>query len=187
MFMSAYKDYLIVLNPSNKVKDSIKLCKYGASEFIGNYAGLNSTAHISLWHKQKLTPELIDAFTSILQRKISAIPSTNITIDGFKYFVHGNNLMTIYASVKSNYITDSWFKLVREQFNLKGNDFIPHITVTKSIHVDAFFTLWPKFNASPFQMSFVPESMSVLERDSDIPNAKWQVKNEIFFDGIHQL
>lgn len=185
--MPQYKDYLIVLNPSNRVKNSISHCKQRAGEFIGSYAGLNSIAHISLWHKQNLSPELIDVFTSILQRKISNVPSTTITIDGFDYFVHGNNLMTIYASVKSNYITDTWFKQVREQFNLKSNDFIPHLTVTKTIHVDAFFSLWPKFNSSSFRMSFVPASISVLERNSGTPGAKWQVRKEIYFENIYQF
>jgi 2'-5' RNA ligase len=186
LVMTAYKDYLITLNPSYKVKDNVKLYKRGASEFIGNYPGLNSTAHISLWNKQKIKPEVINALITILQRKINNIPSTKINIDGFKYFVHGNDLMTIYASVQMNIITDSWFKLVRKQLNLKG-DFVPHITVTKTIHIDAFFKLWPIFNQLPFQMSFVPESISVLERHSGLPGATWQLRKEIYFDKARQV
>lgn len=129
---------------------------------------------------------MIDTLITILQCKISTIPSIDIKIDGFEYFVHANDLMTIYASVKSDMLTDSWFKLVRKQLNLKG-DFVPHITVTKTIHIDSFFKLWPTFNYLPFQMSFMPESVSVLERYSGLPGAAWQLRKEIYSDNARQV
>ena len=182
--MAELKEYMIVLNPSKVVEEHIKLYKHGASEFIGTYPGLNSKAHISLWHKQKLSRELIDTFTTIVQRKFNNIPSTNVAIDGFNYFAHGTDLMTIYANIKSNYITDNWFDLIRKQLNLNNHDFVPHITVTRSIPVDAFYTLWPKFKATAFQINFVPASISVLERDLMTPDSTWQLHKKLFFKGM---
>jgi len=185
--MILYKDYMIVLSPSRNVKGGIKQCKNSAKEHIGNYPGLNSIAHISLWDKQCVSPELIQAFISILQRKISKIPPVNLTVDGFDFFVHGADTMTIYTSLQSNPIVDDWFKIVRKQLNLNSNRFVPHITVTKNIPVDLFYTLWPMFSSMPFKINFVPESISVLERDPLIPFAKWHTCKEIYFKNTHQF
>ena len=182
--MTKLKEYLIVLNPSKVVEKHIKLYKYGASKYIGTYPGLHSRAHISLWHKQNLSRELVDTFTTIVQRKINNVRSTNIAIDGFDYFVHGSNSMTIYANIRSSYITDNWFDFIRKQLNIDSNDFVPHITVTRSIPVDSFYTLWPKFKATAFQINFVPASISVLERDPFSHNAAWNLYKTLFFKGI---
>jgi len=182
--MSTLKEHMVILNLPKAVKEHIKLYKYGANEFIGTYAGINSIAHISLWHNQKLSREVADTFTTLLQRKINNTTSTNLTINGFNYFAHGNGLMTIYANIQSGYITDNWFNIIRNHLNLNSKNFVPHITVTKTIPVDSFYKLWPKFRLANLQTNFIPTSISVLERDYASANTKWHLRNELYFKGM---
>jgi 2'-5' RNA ligase len=179
--MYPIKDYLFVLNPSDDVNDIIKSSKCEASKYIGEYPSLYSKAHLSLWHKQKINPHLMNAYTSILERRMSTVPPINVTINGFDYFVHRNNMMTIYDSIESTSNTTNWFKFVRKQFNLMSNNFVPHITVTRSIHVNSFYTLWPQFRLADLEIDFVPKSISVLERDSYKSYCPWRVHKELFF------
>jgi 2'-5' RNA ligase len=184
--MPVYKDYMIVLSLSKNVKKNIARCKNYASDLIGNYPGLNSIAHISLWNKQDVQPEMIRALVTILQRKINEIPPVTLTINGFEFFVNGKDTMTIYAAIHSNFIIEDWFNIVLKQLNLKPKGFVPHITVTKTIHVDSFYKLWPKFNRLPLKLNFVPESISILERDP-LPFAKWHTYDDIYFKNVPQL
>jgi 2'-5' RNA ligase len=182
--MSTLKDHMIILNLPKIIKDHVKLYKHGAGEFIGNYASLNSTAHISLSHTQKLSLEVADTYTKLLQRKINNMSSINLTINGFKYFVHSNDLTTIYANIQSCSATECWFNTLRMHLNLNNNSFVPHITITKTIPVDSFYKLWPQFKLANFITSFVPASVAVLEREHRSANYKWNLRNELYFNGM---
>jgi len=179
--MDSYNEYMFLLKPSETVKQKISACKIGASQFIGSYPGMHSTAHISILKTQRSKPYLVRPFIARIKSKMSTMPPISIDVDGFSFFLHGGDLMTIYATVKPSYRTDNWFALLQQQLGLKNLKLTPHLTVVKTIPVNAFYQLWPKFKQLHYQESFIADRLTILEREAFNKHARWTIYDELPF------
>ena len=95
--MESYMDYMFLLKPSEEVKHAISGCKLGVSKHIGPYVGMQGKAHISVFRKNRCKPYLVRPYIDQLKYKLATMPPVNIEVDGFWFFAHGSEKMTIYA------------------------------------------------------------------------------------------
>jgi len=180
--MESYNDYLFLLQPSDAVKEQIANFKAIAAECIGPYVGMKSTAHISIEDITRQKPYVIKSLMDIARNKITGMPPVNIQIDGFSFFTHNKEeFMTVYAVIKPSNRTDNWFILLKKQLNSK-RPITPHITVVKYIPVDSFYKLWPKFKALNYKNTFTIDRLTILERETFKPNAKYRIYEELYFE-----
>ncbi|WP_345955902.1 2'-5' RNA ligase family protein [Mucilaginibacter sp. PAMB04168] len=178
--MEGYYDYLFLLQPSDAVKEQIKHCKLKACEYIGHYQGMKATAHLSICEITRQKPHVIDSYLQTVKNKVNSIPPVNLEINGFDFFMHSNEHMTIYAAIKPTYKTDNWFALLKKLLNSK-RPLTPHITVTRYIPVNDFYKLWPELRQVRYQDSFVANRLTILEKETFKPNAKYNIREEIYF------
>ncbi|MEO8887452.1 MAG: 2'-5' RNA ligase family protein [Mucilaginibacter sp.] len=180
--MKNYADFIILLSPSDKVKAQVREHKLYAAEIIGNYESMNSIAHISIkkMHRQKsfLTEPAIRALTP----KLAAIAPITLTIDGFDYFNHGEDFKTIYAKIRSSPENTAWFKTLKKHLNLK-EFMVPHITIARNIPISDFNRLWPHFKAIKWNETFTISELTVLQKETFAPFAKWEIFTTLPFNG----
>jgi 2'-5' RNA ligase len=179
--MESYNDYLFLLQPSDPVKQQIGHCKVKASDYIGIYPGMKSTAHVSIEELTRQKPYVIKSLLDSVRNKISGMPPVNLQIDGFQFFTHNEQYMTIYAAIKPTYKTDNWFLLLKKQLNAKRT-ITPHITVTRHIPVNSFYRLWPHLRVFPYKDTFTADRLTILERETFKPNAKYRIYEELYFE-----
>lgn len=182
--MKNYADFLILLSPSDKVKVQVRNHKLHAVEVIGNYESMHSIAHISIkkMHRQKsfLTEPVIRSLTP----KLATIPSISLCIDGFDYFNHGEDYKTIYAKIHSTPEVTQWFKTLKKHLNIK-EFMVPHITIARNIPVADFNQLWPYFKDMNWSESFTVNELTVLQKETFAPFAKWEKFTRLPFTGKH--
>ncbi|GAB2981194.1 hypothetical protein GCM10027049_16330 [Mucilaginibacter puniceus] len=180
--MKNYADFMILLSPSDNIKELIRDHKLRAAEIIGKYESMHSIAHISIkkMHRQKsfLTTPLILG----LNTKLAAIPPVTLTIDGFDYFNHGEDFKTIYAKICSSPEITQWFKTLKKHLNIK-EFMVPHITIARNIPVNDFNLLWPHFKAIKWTETFTVNELLVLEKETFAPFAKWEEFTRLPFKG----
>ena len=161
----------MLLSPSDRVKHVVSIHKTYATNIIGNYESMHSTAHISikLLHQQKtfLTEPGILAF----RKRLCLIPPVTLSINGFDYFNHGEEFKTIYARIGSTPETSHWFKMLKHHLHVK--DFmVPHVTICRNIPTADFDKLWPYFKALEWKETFTVNALTVLQRESFASFAK---------------
>jgi 2'-5' RNA ligase len=182
--MKNYADFMILLSPSNEVKANVREHKQYAAEIIGNYESMHSIAHITIktMHRQKsfLTEPAIRSLTP----KLTAIAPITLTIDGFDYFNHGEDFKTIYARIRSTPEITAWFKTLKKHLNIK-EFMVPHITIARNIPVNDFNQLWPHFKAIKWTASFTVNELTVLQKETFSPFAKWELFTTLPFTGKH--
>ncbi|MFD1258910.1 2'-5' RNA ligase family protein [Mucilaginibacter terrae] len=178
--MESYYDYLFLLQPSEHVKKQINHCKFKASDYIGPYPGMKSTAHISIEDLTRQKPYVIKSLIDGVRNKIASMPPVTLQIDGFQFFTHNENYMTIYAAIKPTYKSDNWFSLLKKQLNSK-TAITPHITVTKHIPVDAFYKLWSELRLVNYKETFTADRLTILQRETFKPNARYAIYEELHF------
>ena len=178
--MTDYNDYLFLLEPSDEVKEQIRHYKLKAGEYIGQYPGMKSTAHLSICDISRQKPHIINTFIESVKNKVQSMPPVMLQINGFEYFVHGDDHMTIYAAIKPTYKTDNWFALLKKQLNIK-KQITPHITVTKYIPADGFYKLWPELRLLPYKESFTVDKLTILVRETFKPNTRYEVYDRLYF------
>lgn len=172
--MKNYADFFILLSPSAQVKALVRDHKLYAAEVIGNYESMHSIAHVSIkkMHRQKsfLTEPAIRSLTP----KLATTPPVTLTIDGFDYFNHGEDYKTIYAKIRSTPEITQWFKTLKKHLNIK-EFMVPHITIARNIPVSDFNLLWPHFKAINWSESFTVNELTVLQKETFAPFAKWEL------------
>ncbi|MVN91215.1 2'-5' RNA ligase family protein [Mucilaginibacter aquatilis] len=178
--MTDYKDYLFLLEPSEDVKNQIKHYKLKACEYIGTYPGVKGTAHVSLCYIERQKPHIVTTAINSFRNKVYGMPPVKLQVDGFSFFLHGNNSATIYAAIKPTQKTDNWFALLNKQLNVKAT-ITPHITVTKAIPVDDFYKLWPHIRSVEYKDSFVVDKLTILARETFKPNARYEIYERLDF------
>ena len=178
--MESYYDYLFLLQTSEEVKKQIGHCKFKASDYIGPYPGMKSTAHVSIENLVRQKPYVVKSMVDMLRNKITSMPPVTLQIDGFHFFTHNESYMTIYAAIKPSYKTDNWFNLLKKQLNAKKH-ITPHITVTKHIPVDAFYKLWSELRLVSYKETFTAHKLTILQRETFRPNAKYSIYDELHF------
>ncbi|GAB2689551.1 hypothetical protein GCM10027037_10420 [Mucilaginibacter koreensis] len=179
--MTGYKDYFLLLSPGERVIDTIRLCKLLTKSYINDFPSAGSKAHISIAHYHRQKPYMIETFIDALEAEIRRIPCINLQIDNFKYFVHPDERMTMYAAIKSTYKVDNWLLDLRRC--LKHNQTVtPHITVAKTIMVDEFYKVWPRFYCEKYEEQFLVDTLHILERETLKPGDKWKLYKSLKFD-----
>ncbi len=180
--MKNYADFMILLSPPDKIKALVRDYKLYTAEVIGNYESMHSIAHISIkkMHRQKsfLTEPAIRSLTP----KLTTIPPVTLTIDSFDYFNHGEDYKTIYAKISTPPEVTQWFKTLKKHLNIK-EFMVPHITISRNIPVSDFNLLWPYFKAIKWNESFTINELTVLEKETFAPFAKWKEFTRLPFTG----
>jgi 2'-5' RNA ligase len=178
--MTGYCDYLFLLQPSDVVKHQIRYCKLKASQHIGGYKGMHATAHISICELGRKKPSFIKSYIDAVRDKIHSVPPVTLETNGFNFFAHADKHMTIYAAIKPTYKIDNWFALLKQQLNDR-KPMVPHITVTRYINIDDFYKLWPELRLVGYQEKFTADRLTILQKETFKPNAKYEILEEIYF------
>ena len=178
--MKNYADFMILLSPSDKVNEEVRDHKSYAAEVIGKYESMNSIAHISIKKMHRQKSFVTEPAIKLLNRKLEAIASINLTIDGFDYFNHGEDYKTIYARIRSTPETSAWFKTLKKHLSIK-EFMVPHITIARNIPVTDFNKLWPHFKAINWVESFTVNELTVLQKETFAPFAQWETFTTVPF------
>lgn len=180
--MVGYKDYFLLLSPDDKIKERINYYKEFATSLIADFPSAGSKAHVSIKQYIRQKPYLLEQMIDQLELKLRTMPPVTFKIDDFKFFIHPNSYMTIYAAIQPNYATDKWLALLRQQLKLSIIDFIPHITVARKIDIDSFYKLWPRFHYFNCKESFLIDRLYILERETFGADKKWKIYKELPFE-----
>jgi 2'-5' RNA ligase len=179
--MQFYTNYLMILSPPDFVKKEIGRYKRASVNVIGGFDGMHSIAHITIINQNRCKPYLVQPAIARMEQKLVTMPPIELRINGFNFFNHGKTGKTIYAVIESTTQTDIWFKLLKQQMNIKTKNFVPHITIVKNIPVDDFEELWPHFENRPFTATFKVQSLTILHRETYSAYPQWRVYRELFF------
>ena len=182
--MKNYADFMILLSPSDKIKALVAGHKQYALGIIGNYESMHSIAHISIKKMHRQKSFLTEPAIRSLNPKLATIPSVTLSIDGFDYFNHGEDFKTIYAKISSSPEVTQWFKMLKKHLNMK-EFMVPHITIARNIPVSDFDRLWPHFKAIKWSESFMVNELTVLQKETFTPFAKWELFTTLPFSGKH--
>jgi hypothetical protein len=180
--MKTYADFLVVLSPTELIKDRIGICKNEAAKLIGPYDGLHGIANISIKHMPRQKPFMTAPFIKGLEKTISGMPPVTLTIEGFDFFIHGEEYRTLYAKIGSTPASTQWFKVLKKNLNVR-EFLVPHITIARNLPVAAFKQLWPRFNSVRWVESFQVNRLTFLQKDSLDNAARWQIFTEMPFEG----
>jgi 2'-5' RNA ligase len=163
-------EYFFLINPPDRIDYQISRLKKSCAKHVGNFYGMKSKAHISFgkFIDEEERPGQMSIIMRdclhLIERGISTLPSCDLTIDGFNFFNHGQKFRSIYATIKLDDDTLTWFNAVKEQL-LIDRDLTPHITIARKISIEAFNILWPYFQQLEFKDSFKAECMTILRRE----------------------
>ncbi len=179
--MRGYTDYMFLLRPDEHVCQEIKSYKNFAAGLVGDYPSMYSTAHVSVMRYDRRKSYIMQQAIDTLQIKLRKLPTIELQINNFKFFIHKNDTYTIYAAIEPTMQSDQWFTAFSKQLNLAKGSFIPHITIARTINENAFFKLWPQFKYMTFKRQFVVNSLTILDRETLNSRAKWAIYREIKF------
>ena len=171
--MTAYEDYLMLLSPPDAVKHEIARYKKASARLIGDYQSMDSPAHISIFHLERQKPFMADRNIDLIEKSLNALPPVLLHIDGFRYFSHLHNRMTIYAHIRSTPAVEEWFKRLKKSLNIK-KALVPHITITRNIPGEDFTTIWPHFQHKKLVEPFWIKELKIVKRETFADAPKWQ-------------
>lgn len=171
--MTAYQDYLMLLSPPEAVKREMARYKKASAKLIGDYKSMDSPAHISILHLERQKPFMADKNIDLMEKNLNALPPVLLHVDGFRYFTHLHNRMTIYAHIRSTPAVEQWFGLLKKKLNIK-KVFVPHITITRNIPGEDFTTLWPHFQHKQLVEPFWIKELKVVKRETFGASPKWE-------------
>lgn len=178
--MSAYKDYLFLLRPTDLVNRQIKFFKEKAAEMIGPYPSYKSSAYLLLMEYTRQKPFMMEPAIDRVSKQIEALPPMQLQINGFNFVEHSENSLSIFATLQPTYQSDTWFDKLYKELMLKPR-ITPHITIAPAIPVNSFYKLWPYFRYSNYKERFDVTALTILERETLAPIKKWQIHREIPF------
>lgn len=180
--MTGYKDYFLLLSPDDHVRNMIKHYKSVAKNIITTFPSADAAAHVSIKQYTRQKPYQLEQMIDQLECRLRAMPPITFKTDDFRFFIHPNECMTVYAAIKPNYQTDKWLALLRQQLKLSANEFIPHITVARKIDINLFYKVWPVFHYLSCKESFVIDRLYILERETFAEDKKWKIYKELLFE-----
>lgn len=170
--MNMYEDYLMLLSPPETVKNEIARYKKASAKLIGNYKSVDSPAHISIQHLERQKPFMAETNIERIGKSLAALPPVLLHVDGFKYFTHLHNKMTIYAHIRITPAVDEWFTLLKRALHVR-KAIVPHITVTRDIPESDFNLLWPNFRHKKLVEPFWIKELKMLKRETFAPSPQW--------------
>ncbi len=183
--MTSYADYLLLLSPPAEVKEVIGRYKRACTRVIGDYSSVNSPAYITVCHLPRQKTFMTEPELLRLEPKLNGLPPVILHIDGFKYLLHPQDTVTIYAVIRSTPATDAWFKMLRG--NLKLKHFVPHITIARAISLNDFKVLWPKLKDHKLVEPFKILGMEIVKRETFGSDRKWKPFKTVQFKGPESL
>jgi len=156
--------YLLVLSPPDEHMDKIKRLKYHLNNlaYLGSY-NLFSVPHITLAKLQSVHRQL-GKFGKALQKEFMEYGELEITLNGFNYFSHGNDLRTLYLQIEDPHKIGAIYTLLNTSLGIPLKDYVPHLTVAKTISTTNFEELFPQLSPIGYQDSFTCNHILVLER-----------------------
>lgn len=184
--MHGYTDYMLLLRPDEHISYQISNYKTLAAGIIGDFPSMRSAAHISVIHYTRKKPYIMRPAIDDLERKLSTMKAVRLQLNNFRFFVHKNDTYTIYAVIEPTYKTDGWFSILAKHMHINKNQFIPHITIARSINENSFLRLWPHFKYLVFRETCLINSLTVLERETLNSRAKWDIYRDIKFHALPQ-
>jgi len=182
--MESYKDYLIILSPSDSIKKQVKFLKEEVEELIGNYESRHSQAHISVKALRRQKPFFTEPLFLQMEKELSLIEPFTLQLNGFATFLP-TDFTTIYAAIKSTPEMEDWFKRLRKILTEKKA--VPHITIARQVPNDEAKKLWPKFKNRKWDETFEVTSLVILQRETFGYDKAWKQFKEIPFRGNAEL
>jgi 2'-5' RNA ligase len=182
--MESYKDYLIILSPSDSIKKQVKFLKEEVEELIDNYESRHSQAHISVKALRRQKPFFTEPLFLQMEKELSLIEPFTLQLNGFATFLP-TDFTTIYAAIKSTPEMEDWFKRLRKILTEKKA--VPHITIARQVPNDKAKKLWPKFKNRKWEETFEVTSLVILQRETFGYDKNWKPFKEILFRGNAEL
>jgi 2'-5' RNA ligase len=180
--MKTYADFMVVLSPPENVKALIQRCKQEAVKRIGPYEDMHAIANISIKNMPRQKPYATAPIIRELYKTMRAMPPVMLTVDGFDFFIHGDDYRTVYAKIRQTPATQQWFKLLKRNLNMKDY-LVPHMVIARNIPVEQFGKLWPAFQQLNWVEPFWIDKLTFLYRDAFDSFAHWEIFTELPFEG----
>ena len=180
--MSDYKDYMILLSPTEEINVQVKKFKQASERLIGQFESMHSKAHISLKNMRRQKEHWIAPLFEQLEKELSLIEPMTLQINGFATFLP-TDFTTIYAAIKSTPEMEDWFKRIRKSLNEKKA--VPHITIARQVPNALAKKLWPKFKDRPWDDEFEIDRLTILQRETFGGDKHWKPFKEIRFRGTY--
>lgn len=173
-------EYLLVVSPPNWVNWEIEDLKQEFAGYNGEYLGLNAVPHISMLnlilHKSQ-EEEVVNR----LKKRLSAIESFDISLNGFSFFDESN---TFYINVEEEgtlmglhnfLVADLYVKNVL--MSPANRNFKPHLTIGRKLSDAQFRNAYHEFKNKQYTNYFRANSLTLLKRKG--PVANWSFFAEI--------
>jgi len=182
--MESYKDYMVLLSPSESIKAKVKALKQETEELIGTFESRHSQAHISLKNLRRQKPYFTEPLFNQMEKELSLIEPFTLQLNGFATFLP-TDFTTIYAAIRSTAEMEDWFKRLRTI--LKEKKAVPHITIARQVPNDKAKKLWPRFKDRRWYETFEVKSLVILQRETFDYDKGWKPFKEILFGGNAEL
>jgi 2'-5' RNA ligase len=157
--------YLVILSPPDETSDRIKRLKYQLNNlaYLGSY-NLFSIPHITLTKLQSVH-RANDRFGKGLQKEFMEYGELSIKLRGFNFFSHGNDSKTIYLQIEDTHKIEAIYTQLNNALGIPlKKDYVPHLTIAKTISAPQFDDLFPVLPESGFEDTFTCNHILVLER-----------------------
>jgi 2'-5' RNA ligase len=160
--------YLLVVNPSNRVNWEIEDLKLEFAKEYGAYRGVKATPYISLLSMSFHTEnerEMVD----LLSKKASCIDSFDVVLSGFDFFDESNTLLVNMAAGANaltslhNYLVADVHIKERVIGTVKRN-FTPQLTIGRKLTDNQFRNAYHEFKNKPYANYFRVDAVSLLKR-----------------------
>ncbi|TWR26609.1 2'-5' RNA ligase family protein [Mucilaginibacter achroorhodeus] len=145
--------------------------KRACAKHIGQFASMNSRAHISFPalvfdENTSATSFNYDDYYRVIESILGNVPAISLKVKGFEYLQHGDQYRTICAALELDPVTMRWFSFFEKIFPAKQK-IKPHITIARKIPVASFNKLWPHFQKIDFKDRFTVRNITVLHNPSN--------------------
>lgn len=156
--------YLVVLSPPGDSMEKVKRLKYQLNNltYLGSY-NLFSIPHITLAKLQSVH-RLHDKFGKALQKEFAGHGELEVSLSGYNYFAHGDNQRTLYLQIEEPEKIEAIYRQLNTSLGIPLRDYVPHLTVAKTISTTHFDELFPALPQMPFADAFTCKHILVLER-----------------------
>ncbi len=167
------EEYLLVMNPDEKVSNDVTFSKKKVAEIIGNYPGRYSLPHISIVNfsgNSQNETSIVASLGAALKGKIRASfiwledygcmhSSGTVYIQPKPHSYFTAIIKAIYPALKLCSAIDKKRKL---QFSYE-----PHITIARGMSKTNTDKVWDLFKDKKYENKFIADSLTLLRRDAE--------------------
>jgi 2'-5' RNA ligase len=180
-FQYDLNEYMLVVNPSNRVNWEVEDLKLELASNYGPYRGVKSKAHVGLMNLVLHTSQERE-IVSRIKKKAASIDSFDIVLDGFDFFDESNTLFVNMISGANPLI--SLHNYIMADVHIKelvtgpaNRNFTPHLTIGRRLTDTQFRNVYHEFKNRPYTNYFRVDSVSLLKRKG--PASDWTYLMEI--------